>query len=119
MRDNEISQWQETMVNPSCGTTACLAGHIALAAGIPYTIYEGNWIATASAAAELDRDAACKLFSGNANDWPAPYRTMWNHAYHNDHEEGLARVAADLLDDLADGVVRWDDAQQRFTRYGE
>jgi hypothetical protein len=30
----------------------------------------------------------------------------------------MARIAADLLDDLADGVVRWDAGIYHWTQYG-
>lgn len=110
-----------------CGTTACIAGHVAIVAGarLVWTQREygnpgamecrlGSDVDTIASFAQtalgLLPSQAMKLFEASGARWPQPYQDrFWNAL--DSLEDGRtpterpSRIAADLLDAIADGKV--------------
>jgi hypothetical protein len=105
----------------ACGTAACIAGHAVLMAGWRLRSSEddptyldlcvkknGTTDSVEDAAARLlgvsAEDYAYDLFSGDpALSWPPPYAERWIDR--DSTGERPSRIAADLLDAIADGRV--------------
>lgn len=105
-----------------CGSAACIAGHAGLMcgwrpSGTRQGTYGIEWWSKgrrkdvhASAMGALVfglPDTSWRLFGPNPEaDWPEPYRSRWASANPDGpHNQRPSRVAADLLDALADGKV--------------
>lgn len=107
------------VIKTECGTSACIAGWVAMAEGWKprnfgeYSI-ETTWkkgknqhddvadIATRLLGVpKIGASALFDYLGGSPVRWPASYIDRWNQ-----HEERRSRIAADLLDAIADGKVR-------------
>lgn len=105
-----------------CGTAGCIAGHVVMVLGMRMKWLKGydspNYPSAthcvnsrskkkqqieirdaAEKALGLTPMAADRLFSAHADGWPEEFRTRWYS------EERHSRIAADLLDAIADGKV--------------
>jgi len=108
--------WEESFDNPECGTVACLAGHIALAAKITHhQFWTQHPRDVAAREAGLSHAMSKKLFY-DAYNWPEPYRSRYLRALEH---EAQAKAAADMLDDIADGLVWWDAETDRWVTLEE
>lgn len=113
----------------ACGTACCLAGHVAAGLGAKFIFKKEFYIVNpfamfatlggrrrrvSSIAREelkLGRVAAARLFSEAPGlDWPEPFASRWEKRClcrrGKDKSRRPSRIAADLLDALADGIVK-------------
>lgn len=109
----------------ACGTTCCIAGYAVLEAGcapadlVPlersiHADFEGEsrYLDIGDAAQNLlglDDDERAVLFSSDPSDddgWPEPYATRFKKACRKNATERPPRVAADLLEAVANGKVK-------------
>ena len=61
---------------PFCGTRACIAGHIALAAGLHVNV--GTWSIITKANEVVGESGDAALFDGMGDNWPARFRKGWS-----------------------------------------
>lgn len=103
-----------------CGTAACIAGHAAALAGwslrpIPKDedptpqdacVMGGREVPVMRVASALTgiRDDHWLFSDAPGDDWPAPFDMRWRYAETSGLERP-SRIAADLLDAIADGKV--------------
>jgi len=113
--------WEESFDHPECGTVACLAGHISLAARLSYNQFwqQGEPATCAAGEAGFSIRMASQLFY-SAPSWPEPYRSRYLKAGDGEADrDAMAKAAADMLDDIADGLVWWDEDADRWVTLEE
>lgn len=101
-----------------CGTAACLAGHVALLSGWKPIFLDGwneaiqckqgrrEGFISEVAAEALGIPRGHWLFSSEPHEfWPDAYADRWRAVVFNSGKERPSRIAADLLDAIADGKV--------------
>jgi hypothetical protein len=100
----------------ACGTAACIAGHLAIQAGLsPRVAHEVSGHIAHVANRLLGPVNTSRLFFAwpeipfgildTDPAWPAPFSDRWRAAKWNMGERP-SRIAADLLDAIADGKVK-------------
>lgn len=108
--------WLASLLNPDCGTTACMCGNLGLANPElnAWRQPEGHYrevFDSESVSQQLGMTYAehLAMFGGTAELWPEPYRQRWLEGYIHESPEEMAKAAADFLDDFADGLIWWDN----------
>lgn len=116
-RDTDL--WLKTLQDPECGTVACLKGQLGIVMALDgvknlWSKEYGFDLIEINNLAGFTKAERALLFGGDADGWPTEYRNRWEQAYENEDPEGMAKAAADLLDDIADGLIWYDQYQDRW-----
>ena len=99
-------------IKTPCGTAACIAGHTLIAAGLSpvqlikfhLDINSPSIEDAAQGLLGLDSGQSCDLFWPSGLLWPEEFAERFRNAKRR--RERLSRIAADLLDAVADGKVK-------------
>lgn len=130
LRHEEHYEQEEWARKTSCGTAACVAGHAVLSHGYRLVFEPGNvstvWCRQvgskeplshsirmlAREILDLDYYTGEMLFAADADKkWPAEFAARWAAG-----KERKSRIAADLVDAIADGRVKLSEGGWEATR---